>query len=349
METTTDPLPSRGVARFPDVLTAVSWPAEFGPVFRHAVTVDYSSLTASGAPITVPVTPYLSAGGRTIDVSTGVTYPAKAERARRNPNVALLFADRLAARSDRPPVVLVQGMASVRDADLQANTDRYIRSIVDRFHEAYAGRPSWMMRGLSFYLARIWIEITPIRVLWWPSRQLDVPPREWTAPAGTDAPPSDPAPRGAAPRRRVRHGPDWRAEADKASKFPLRAVTVVDPAGFPLTVPVRELEQTERGFRFLLAAGAEVPPAGAACLTVHTHDVPFTSQQNRTFMGRITRVDEWPELEVDRLLTPWDLPRNRYAAAISMLRKGRELRPRLAIECARRGQQPPRLRLPERV
>jgi hypothetical protein len=79
----------------PGTAPVLSRPIELEPVFERATTVEYSSLTATGVPITVPVTPYLSEGGATIDVSTGVTYPAKAERARRNPKVALLFADSL--------------------------------------------------------------------------------------------------------------------------------------------------------------------------------------------------------------------------------------------------------------
>jgi hypothetical protein len=52
------------------------------------VTTEYASLTTSGRPITWPVTPFRGDTGTTIDVSTGVTYPLKAERARRDPRVA---------------------------------------------------------------------------------------------------------------------------------------------------------------------------------------------------------------------------------------------------------------------
>src|ERR687886_732155 len=94
------------------------WPEALVPLFERAITVEYTSLTAAGRPITVPITPYLEADGTTLDVSTGLTYPAKAERARRNPKVSLLFADPVGSRLVDPPVVLVQGLATVRDADL---------------------------------------------------------------------------------------------------------------------------------------------------------------------------------------------------------------------------------------
>src|SRR5476649_57978 len=104
-----------------------AWPSELTEVFERALTCEYASLTRAGAPVTVPSTPYVGAG--TLDVSTGLAYPAKAERARRNPKVALLFADAIGAGHSEAPVVLVQGHAAVRDADLQANTDRYVRVV----------------------------------------------------------------------------------------------------------------------------------------------------------------------------------------------------------------------------
>src|SRR3712207_6603042 len=89
------------------------WPEPLLPVFDRAVTVEYTSLTRAGAPVTTPLTPFLGQDGRTLDVSTGVAYPTKAERARRNAKVCLLFSDAVGSGLDAPPVVLVQGLASV--------------------------------------------------------------------------------------------------------------------------------------------------------------------------------------------------------------------------------------------
>ncbi|WP_405088511.1 pyridoxamine 5'-phosphate oxidase family protein [Microbispora sp. NBC_01389] len=105
----------------------VTWPREAAELFGRAVVCEYASLTRDGRPVTWPVTPYVGRDG-TLDVSTGLTYPDKAERARRNPRVALLYSDRCSdaegSGAGRAPVVLVQGRATVRDADLQAGTDR---------------------------------------------------------------------------------------------------------------------------------------------------------------------------------------------------------------------------------
>ncbi|NUS07573.1 MAG: hemerythrin, partial [Nonomuraea sp.] len=127
--------------------------------FDSAVVCAYTSLTRDERPITWPVTPYAGAGG-TIAVSTGLTYPGKAERARRDPRVALL--------AEGDAVVLVQGRATVRDADLQANTDRYVRDSQTKIPDAFAGMPWFLVKRLTWYFARIYVEVTPERITWWP-------------------------------------------------------------------------------------------------------------------------------------------------------------------------------------
>ena len=163
----------------PSVRRPAGWPSEAQPLFKRAITTEYASLTARGAPLTYPVTPYLAEDGATIDVSTGLTYPSKAERARRNPKVSLLFSDLVGTRLSKPPVVLVQGLAAVRDADLQANTDRYLRQSLQKVPEAYAGMPAFLLTRMPWYFVRIWVQVTPLRILWWPAGDLDRQPECW--------------------------------------------------------------------------------------------------------------------------------------------------------------------------
>src|SRR4051794_18207304 len=104
-----------------------SLPPEVQRVFERFITTEYTTVDASGQPITWPVTPYYKAGTETIDVNTGIGYPKKADDAERNPKVSLLFSDPTGSGIDAPPAVLVQGPAEVDYRDLDANRERYFR------------------------------------------------------------------------------------------------------------------------------------------------------------------------------------------------------------------------------
>src|SRR5436190_24130634 len=99
-------------------------PTEVQQVFDRFITTEYTTVDASGQPITWPVTPYYRLGDPQIDITTGLGYPKKAEDARNNPRVSLLFSDPTGSGIERPPAVLVQGSAAVDDADLEANRER---------------------------------------------------------------------------------------------------------------------------------------------------------------------------------------------------------------------------------
>ena len=329
--------------------SAAAWPDALSSVFAGSVTAEYASLTREGAPVTVPTTPYVGSG--TLDISTGLTYPTKAERARRNPKVCLLFADPVGSTAGAgAPVVAVQGMAAVRDADLQANTDRYVRVSNDKLPAATKGQPRWVLRRMAWYYVRIWVEITPVRILWWPDRSLSAPPQVWTAPE-RPWPASDPAPDGSPPPAWLPAPTAWSEEAHHAlDQLPWCDLTVVDDDGFPLVVPVTGATLHAEGFTLELGTGVPWPTPGAGadalngCVTFHTHGEQFTGQENRTFVGRFNA--ESGVFLVDRALADWSLAGGRAKIATGFLGSGRKLRPRLRAQAARRHQPVPKVRFP---
>ncbi|HVA02991.1 MAG TPA: hypothetical protein VMU64_04510 [Acidimicrobiales bacterium] len=318
-------------------------------MFERSITVEYASLTRSGRPVTVPTTPYLGGDGLTIDVSTGLTYPAKAERARRDPRVCLLFADPVGSGLTDPPVVLVQGLATVRDADLQANTDRYVRVSMEKLPDATKGQPRFILRRLAWYYARIWIAVTPLHMRWWSGRDLNEAPRVWNAPEGTAAPLSDPAPSGSQPAAWLAPPSSWRAAAQDADRLSTHDLTAVDVNGFPLCLPVARTELVDDGFRLILGGGAPLVATGSACLTMHSHAERFTGQENRTIIGTVQSSADSGEVRfrAERALADWSLAGGRPRMALSFLTKGRHLAPRLATESQRRCQPVPSVRLPD--
>ncbi len=324
------------------------WPGELLAVFERSVTCGYASLTSKGQPITYPVNPYLSEDRRMLEVTTGLTYPAKADRARRNSKVALLFSDVVGAKLENPPIVLVLGQASVRTADLQANTDRYVRASLAKLPEASEGRSPQLVERLGWYFARIWIQVTPLEIYWWWRDHDDASPHHWLAPVGTVAPPSDPAPQGRAPKAWARQPREWQRSARYAVQYlGLPALTIVNAVGYPFPLPVSAVMLTDDGFHLTLSDTFPVAAQGKACLTFHAHPERFTGQQNCVFIGETSSDGAQAHFRVERRLADWSLSGSQLHTAWAFLSKVFVLSPRLKGEAAGYGQSAPRVHLPE--
>jgi len=310
------------------------------------VTVEYGSLTASGRPITVPVCPYLGASGKTLDVSTGLTYPAKADRARHNPKVCLLYSDPIGPGMSQLPTVLVQGHAAVRDADLQGNTDRYVRLAAAKYPATTKGVPRVVLGRLAYYYARIWVEVTPLRVRWWPDRNLDSEPKQWLAPAGTEPPQSDPPPHGAAPPPWRQPPLDWRPVVhDAINRLTLSDLTTVDPSGYPVCLPVALVGLQGDKLPLKIGSGAPQLAHGPACLSLHSHGEVFSGQENRALVGQLLEEAGVHTFVVERALGDWSTAGNKLRMMAGFVGKAPKLAPRLKAEAARRNQPVPKVRL----
>src|SRR5919198_4486470 len=118
-----------------------SLPQDVQAVFDRFITTEYTTIDGSGQPITWPVTPYYEPGGQCIDVTTGIGYPKKANDARANPKVAMLFSDPTGSGLDDPPMVLVQGTADVDERDLDANRRRHEKETIEKLPAGKENRP----------------------------------------------------------------------------------------------------------------------------------------------------------------------------------------------------------------
>ena len=238
--------------------------------------------------------------------------------------------------------------ATVRDKDIQANTDRYVRLALAKLPAAYRGIPPFVLRRLTAYFARIWIEVTPTRIWWWESESLDQEPDQWTAPATTIAPPSDLAPTGRQPAAWLEPPGDWRALAERAlDRMDQRDLAWVDSNGFPLSAPVLDVERLGSGFRLRLGEHIPATPDGAACLTFHEHPETFTGQENHTFIGTVSGQSDDCVFDIEKALADFSLPGNRFRRSVHFLNSVRRLSPRVASEAARRGQAVPKMNLPQ--
>jgi len=287
-----------------------SLPQDVQRVMDRFITTEYTTVDRHGQPITWPVTPYYEPGAPCIDVTTGLGYPKKANDARANPKVALLFSDPTGSGLEGPPQVLVQGIAEVDDRDLDANRERYERESVEKLPATKDMLPPSFVRGLlSWYFTRVYVHVRPERVYVWPDGDATREPEllgshleEVRSGHAEEAPEPQPATAGSAAAWDERMG-----ELERL--YPTAVFSLVAPDGFPfsLRLPIT-IDPGERRVR--LGTGALGVPvhAGLACLTAHDHAPDFSWQRNFQVRGDLVEDAEGWSLVPHKLVGGFELP-----------------------------------------
>ncbi len=315
-----------------------SLPPDVQSVFHRFITTELTTIDARGQPIAWPVTPYYRPGEPCIDVTTGLGYPKKANDARRNPLVALLFSEPTGSGIGDPPMVLVQGTAEVDDHDLDANRQRYARDSLEKL--SGRGRlepPAAVKRALDWYYTRIYIHVRPERVYVWSHGDISQKPDLYDAHmeevrSGHSEEPerfhADPAGGASSWHPRI---------AELGTLYPTAVLSVVCPDGFPFSVrvPVR-VDAAARWIR-IEGAPTEIPFApGLACLTAHSHAERFSWQQNFQVRGDLFFTEGSWMLVPHRVIGGIELPASRLAMVRGNARKARRFRRNARRELARR-------------
>lgn len=297
-----------------------------GPVLdlmQNASISQYASISAAGIPIDTPVLFFPSEGLRSFDLATGLSYPAKAERARRNPRVGMWIEG-----GQDEPVLSITGMAAVRDSDLQANVDRYLSEAAF----SLAHDPDWSLaRQAVWYWTRILIEITPSSVVWWKNpAAMDRAPQRWDAPEDTPFPKSDPAPPGMTSKSANWQVREWRELAIQAlDRGAPGHLSVIDADGFPRPVRMAGVTITDTGFVFDIAAGIPWALSGQACLTFGGIE---------TFIGNLSQDGAAVIMAVERTLPIFPMTQDMTQLWEPTQDTRTQLMARLNEETARRGQ-----------
>ena len=269
------------------MIVARDLPEHIVTFVQSMLRAEFATVSSAGVPIDTAVSYFPGPGLKSIDLATGVTYPAKAERARRNPKVGLLIEGRI-----YNPVVSIAGIAAIRDSDIQANVHRYIAEL----GHYLPGNPPWTTaRKAVWYWPRIFVEASPVRVLWWDNAaEMKNPPHRWDAPADTVHPKSDPAPPGEASRAAEWPLKPWQELARVGLARGLGGhLTVADSDGYPLPMRARAIMRTEEGFMMELPPGVAWPVMGKATLSF---------QGIETFVGVASTRDGLTAMRVERAL-----------------------------------------------
>jgi hypothetical protein len=285
-------------------------PQDVQDVFERFITCEYTTVDGRQQPIVWPVTPYYSSGGETIDVTTGLGYPKKADDAKRNPRVALLFSDPTGSAIDAGARVLVQGTAAVDDADLAANRERYWRESLEKLPAVKTMLPPKPLRGMfNWYFTRIYVKVRPERVFVWPDGDPTTPPQVHDSRL-------EEVRSGHSEEQLEPHQPTvggrvaWDSRiGELGRRYEQAVLSWVAPDGFPLSVRL-PVSLDEAGQRIHFAGEpAGLPLAeGPACVCAHRHAPDFTWQENFQVRGDLVRSDDGWALIPRKLVGGFELP-----------------------------------------
>jgi hypothetical protein len=162
-------------------MAAIELPADIVAVFDHFRTCEFTTLARDGTPITWPTLPFWRPEHGHFVVTTSIGLPQKAFNVRRDGRVSLLFSDPTASGLVDPPAVLVQGDATAPDR-VETAIAGFEPQLLALFHRQpggmiYSSHP--LLRYLfDWYYMRLYIYVTPRRILAWPRGDMSQPPRE---------------------------------------------------------------------------------------------------------------------------------------------------------------------------
>ncbi|MEK6252665.1 MAG: pyridoxamine 5'-phosphate oxidase family protein [Actinomycetota bacterium] len=285
-------------------------PEEVQEVFDRFITTEYTTVDSRGQPIAWPVTPYYKPGDATIDVTTGVGYPKKAQDARRNPQVSLLFSDPNGSGIESGIRVLVHGTAEVDDRDLKANRERYFEESGEKLPATKELLPPKAIRGMfSWYFERIYVKVRPERVFVWPDGDFAKEPtlhdahleevRSGHIEEATEPP---------APAAGGEVAWDGRIE-ELGRRYDDAVLAWVAPDGFPLAARLpSSCDPSGRAVRIGVEPAGLPLLEGRACLTAHSHAPDFSWQENFQVRGDLVRDPDGWALIPHKLVGGFELP-----------------------------------------
>ncbi len=282
-------------------------------VFAKFITCEYVTVDARGQAIAWPVTPYLGTDATTLDISTGVGYPKKADDAARHPKVAQLFSDPTGCGIEAAPTVLAQGTATIHDSNFPANRERYRRESLRKLpatKELYP--PKFIEPILGWYFDRIYVKMTPDRVLVWPNGDCTKEPAVYGAPLDPPAATGEPAAdTGVSP-------PVWDDRIDElGSRYDSAVLAWEDPDDHPFAVrlPVA-IDRDARRILFPNPPAGVAVRLGPACVTAHSHSPEFLWQENFQVRGDLVRDGGALMLVPRKMVGGFELPKESRIAGL---------------------------------
>ena len=154
-------------------------PSEVAAVVDHFLTCEFTTLGKGGVPISWPTLPtYWPERGQFV-IASPAALSQKAANVRRNPRVSLLYSNPTGSGLHQPPAVLVQGEAYAPEGVLVGATGlepSLAACLAQQGRRLMGSQPGIRLylanpltrAVMEWYFIRVFIYVTPRRIIWWP-------------------------------------------------------------------------------------------------------------------------------------------------------------------------------------
>ena len=235
----------------------LQWPDEIDEILAGDLVVTTGSPTPAGGVVLNSVTPLglRDRDAGTVTFTTSLGFGRKLERIAADPRIAVAYHTRQHGHSQRPGLVLVQGVASVKADYDQAERDEVRAQAAEHIGQLAEGKFwDWWLK--VYYEDRVGVEVAARRILWWPSGSLLDEPEVIGEPLPTQPAPEQSLPKnpGTARVSRVK-------VALSAQRMDHQLLGVLGADGMPLVFPVQVRGVWEDGLA-LAPLPDFVPPGG---------------------------------------------------------------------------------------
>jgi hypothetical protein len=225
-------------------------------------------------------------------------------------------------------MILVQGTASVDDADLDANRRRYESDTAAKpTGPVEAAAPG---RRFDWYFSRIYLHVRPERVYVWRDGDCGAVPEVYGG--APDEPSAAPRPWGG---RQIRH----RRIGEIGGRYESAVLSLAGAGGYPLSVRL-PMTADRRGRSIAIdfePAGVDLRP-GPVCVTAHDHDPELRWTRNFQVRGDLVADSHGWLVEPHRVVDGFELPPTAaFVRAVANIPKIRRFRKTAARERQRRG------------
>jgi hypothetical protein len=274
-------------------------PATLLEVFREFRTAEFTTIGRHSVPITWPVLPFYDAETGQFSVATSIGLPQKAFNVRHDGRVSMLFSESTASGLVDPPAILVQGDAVAPDeiiTDLAGNRELLLQVFRRQPNSAMYSSNALMRYLFDWYYMRLFIYITPRRILWWDDQDFSRTPHilDFTG-THTDAE-SSASPRataqpqiGAQPAGAL----DWALE--ELARYERAVLTGFDAHGYPSSircqVDIARGGDSQNPTVHIHAPGDHEIESGPANLLAHYHDEHLWNLRSVSVRGQLVQED----------------------------------------------------------